>query len=412
MPQAIQRRRGTTAAHAVFTGLAGELTVDTDKKTLVVHDGVTVGGTPLATAASVAANTTAITTKADASSVAASLALKADASSVSNVNNTSDANKPVSTAQASALALKVSMTAPTGSMTVPSGTTAQRPGTPGFGETRANATTVAQEWWNGTAWAAMGVGAAIGSGHGQCQMSLVAGSLKLLPKNGNMIMVNGVQCVVPDAGVVLAPTALLSTTLYYIYAVATAGSISSLEASVTGHSTDATAGNKGVEVKTGDSTRTFVGMAYVKTAATFADTGAQRFVRSWFNEPSIAGANQLAVNTVFGSPPYTEINNAIRAEFVSFAGEKLRVTGGYTGFDAAAGTGYMYGGFGLDGGGQVGRSGSSYQGTSGTDQSAGFAGVLAPAEGYHYLQILGGVSGGASPTYRSSSTGLEYTCTR
>lgn len=48
MPFAFQRRRGTTAQHASFTGLLAELTVDTDKKTVVVHDGSTAGGTPLA----------------------------------------------------------------------------------------------------------------------------------------------------------------------------------------------------------------------------------------------------------------------------------------------------------------------------------------------------------------------------
>lgn len=51
MATAIQRRRGNTAQHASFTGLAGEITIDTDKNTIVVHDGVTAGGHPLATAA-------------------------------------------------------------------------------------------------------------------------------------------------------------------------------------------------------------------------------------------------------------------------------------------------------------------------------------------------------------------------
>lgn len=48
MSFAFQRRRGTTAEHSTFTGLAGELTVDTTKNTVVVHDGVTAGGIPLA----------------------------------------------------------------------------------------------------------------------------------------------------------------------------------------------------------------------------------------------------------------------------------------------------------------------------------------------------------------------------
>lgn len=43
-------RRGTTAEHATFIGRAGEVTVDTDKNVLVVHDGVTPGGFPTLTA--------------------------------------------------------------------------------------------------------------------------------------------------------------------------------------------------------------------------------------------------------------------------------------------------------------------------------------------------------------------------
>jgi hypothetical protein len=55
MATAIQRRRGNTAQHASFTGLAGELTIDTQKNTVVVHDGTTAGGYPLARADEVAA---------------------------------------------------------------------------------------------------------------------------------------------------------------------------------------------------------------------------------------------------------------------------------------------------------------------------------------------------------------------
>jgi hypothetical protein len=48
VPTVIQWRRGTTAQTATFTGSLAEVTVDTDKDTLVVHDGATVGGYPLA----------------------------------------------------------------------------------------------------------------------------------------------------------------------------------------------------------------------------------------------------------------------------------------------------------------------------------------------------------------------------
>lgn len=46
MARRIQFRRGTTTQHSIFTGAPGELTVDTDKNIIVVHDGVTPGGFP------------------------------------------------------------------------------------------------------------------------------------------------------------------------------------------------------------------------------------------------------------------------------------------------------------------------------------------------------------------------------
>jgi len=48
MAKQVQFRRGTTSQHSTFTGAVGEITVDTDKNTAVVHDGSTAGGVPLA----------------------------------------------------------------------------------------------------------------------------------------------------------------------------------------------------------------------------------------------------------------------------------------------------------------------------------------------------------------------------
>ena len=47
MPKQVRLRRGTTAQHATFTGADGEVTFDTTKKALVVHDGVSAGGKPI-----------------------------------------------------------------------------------------------------------------------------------------------------------------------------------------------------------------------------------------------------------------------------------------------------------------------------------------------------------------------------
>ena len=50
MAKRLQHRGGTTSQHSSFTGAVREVTVDTDKNTLVIHDGSTAGGHPLATA--------------------------------------------------------------------------------------------------------------------------------------------------------------------------------------------------------------------------------------------------------------------------------------------------------------------------------------------------------------------------
>lgn len=44
MTTQVQLRKGTTSEHALFTGALAELTVDTDKKTAVIHDGSDIGG--------------------------------------------------------------------------------------------------------------------------------------------------------------------------------------------------------------------------------------------------------------------------------------------------------------------------------------------------------------------------------
>ena len=47
MPTQLQLRRGTTGQHNSFTGVVGEVTINTTKKTAVVHDGSTAGGLEL-----------------------------------------------------------------------------------------------------------------------------------------------------------------------------------------------------------------------------------------------------------------------------------------------------------------------------------------------------------------------------
>jgi len=121
MAKEIIRRNGTTSEHSAFTGAEAEITVDTDKNTVVVHDGVTTGGFALA--------------KEDGSNIsdfAITGILSADSAEFNG----------------------------TGAVELPEGTEAQRPGTPASGMIRFNSDAGAFEGYNGSEWGEIGGGGA------------------------------------------------------------------------------------------------------------------------------------------------------------------------------------------------------------------------------------------------------------
>lgn len=94
----VQRRRGTTAQHTTFIGAAGEVSVDTTKHVEVVHDGVTPGGYPQASARDIAATNATVASVSGTANAAYSLATTANtnantAIANSNANTAAMANK-------------------------------------------------------------------------------------------------------------------------------------------------------------------------------------------------------------------------------------------------------------------------------------------------------------------------------
>lgn len=224
---------------------------------------------------------------------------------------------------------------------------------------------------------------------GQCRLSKSGANLILLPFNGNKILVNGVVCTVPDAGVTLAPPAVASTT-YNIYAVATAGVITSLENSATAHSTDTAAGaNKGVEIKAGDPTRSMVGIARTTAANAWADTAKQAFVVSWFNRVQRVVSGTFTAQRNTGSATPIELNTEIRVEFLTLGVEPVQLIFGGTinsGSDAAS----SYASVAIDS--------TTVPTTVVTNGSNLYSPLSAPtfkavAEGYHYATALGWAGG-------------------
>jgi hypothetical protein len=90
MAKTLQFRRGTTTELNAITGAVGELFVDTTKDTVVVMDGTTAGGSPLATEAAL---TSGLAAKASTSALTSGLANKQNTlvsgSSIKTINNQS-----------------------------------------------------------------------------------------------------------------------------------------------------------------------------------------------------------------------------------------------------------------------------------------------------------------------------------
>jgi hypothetical protein len=94
-----------------------------------------------------------------------------------------------------------------------------------------------------------------------------------------------------------------------------------LEASTTTHATDATTG---VEIKSGDSTRTLVGMVYCDSVANqFTNTSAKRYVRTWFNDLGITGLAFFSANRTITNTSTAEVNTEIRNNFLVWNGETV-----------------------------------------------------------------------------------------
>ncbi|MFM0435892.1 hypothetical protein PQQ84_05485 [Paraburkholderia strydomiana] len=153
------------------------------------------------------------------------------------------------------------------------------------------------------------------TGHGQCRLSVTSTTaLKLAPFNGNKLIINGVSQTIPSAGVTLSNSGLSATTVYYVYAYMNAGTMA-LEAVTTAHAT----GTNGVEIKSGDATRTLVGLIRTGASSQFLDTAAARFCLNWFNKRKIVGSVAATPGYTFTNTSLAEINTALRVEFICWA---------------------------------------------------------------------------------------------
>lgn len=236
-------------------------------------------------------------------------------------------------------------------------------------------------------------------GHGRCRLSYQSGAaLILTPLNGNTLVINGQVVTIPSAGVTLSNSGVTAGT-NFIYCYLNSG-VPTLEASTTGHSTDSATG---VEIKTGDASRTLVGMAR-HSGGVWVDSAAIRFVLSYFNRREVVAHNAFTATVTTTLTSYTDLGFAVN--WLTWADEpvKFHVNGGFYN----SGANDTYTSIGVDG--TTPEDVCSFQGSS-AGSNAALTHANTFSEGYHYSTVLGRVTGGTG-TWIGSGTSAARTTHR
>lgn len=224
--------------------------------------------------------------------------------------------------------------------------------------------------------------------YGQCRLVKSGANLLLQPFQGNRLTINRSICIIPSAGITLAPVA--AGTSYYIYAYMSSSGMA-LEASVTIPAVDA---NTGMKIKTGDVTRTLVGFARPATGPVWADTETKRLVLSWFNQRQASMVFNSALTFSTSSAAYVNINTFENLEFLTWGEQPIKV---WTkiGISHTALNGVIDTGVGLDAfnTSNMNKNDSWQAYANNANGTASYADQWPATEGYHFLTLSGKTSG-------------------
>ncbi len=245
--------------------------------------------------------------------------------------------------------------------------------------------------------------------YGQCHLVYTSNTeITLRPYNGNLITINSTAQTIPDAGVALSPSGLTPGTIYYIYAYMNSSTMT-LEASTTGYVSQT---GTGIVIKSGDATRSLVGLAYPVTGPLWAYAAENRLVRSWFHDNGITGSAYFTADHTTTSTSFTEISSGDRANYIVWNNERVHVTiSAQVQASTAAALGTAIG---------VDSTSSASLGFIVVSADVGAQCVarsdnvgVSSTEEFHYLTILGKTSTGtATWNGNNSNTNITYTSQR
>jgi len=235
-----------------------------------------------------------------------------------------------------------------------------------------------------------------------------ATSLILRQFKGADLRIAGIIHQIPAIGVMVDNSGLSANTLYYIYAYVDTQVAMHLEASIAKPALDETPGNMGTVVKTGDTSRSLVGMGYTNSSAQFFDTPTTRGVASYFNRARQTLTGAVVPNALTQSPTFVEANSAARMYFVAWEGEVIDAH--MTGWCQQTVIGaYAQFGIALDNTTNTIGGPAAYQPAShDNDLAVGFSASAGVAEGWHYVTMIFSIAStsyGGTMTLQAQMTG-------
>ncbi len=183
--------------------------------------------------------------------------------------------------------------------------------------------------------------------HGECRLIKNGANLMLVRLGLGRMILGNVLYQIPLAGVLLAPTAQVPGTLYYVYLTASSG-VLALETSTTGYAVDSATG---FLAKSGDPSRILVGMALPGPGPAWVDSQRERCVVSYHNRRRRTIRSSITVARDVASTSFANILTADETPtFLTWADEPVQLGLTATGQHVTGNTGVSVG-LSIDGSG-------------------------------------------------------------
>ncbi|WP_316227604.1 MULTISPECIES: hypothetical protein [unclassified Bradyrhizobium] len=243
-----------------------------------------------------------------------------------------------------------------------------------------------------------------------------ATALSYPPYKGDLLKVGGQLYRIPVTGVAglentgvyvngVAGQNLAAGTIYYVYAFTNNGVLTG-DFCTTSHATSATAGNVGTEIKSGDDTRSLIGMVYTSASGQFQQSALVRGVITWFNRRSYVlatASGNYATSTAY----FSEVSTSLRLYFLVWVDEPdvtISAASDLT-YTAQCNAGI---GVGIDGTTPLPGYGFPLLNNGNHAWASVPTAAAGLSEGVHYATVLGGTNAGTL-TYNNAALTLRAT---